>query len=74
MTDLLDNKRIIGPEKDTRPSPQTCKTRLTSAQQYFGKTFFSRKEYMQFHKDISSATASRDLLFGIKNKILRNLL
>lgn len=57
--------------KDTRPLPQTYKTRLTSAQQHFSKTFFSRKEYMQFHKNISSATASRDLLFGTKGKILQ---
>ncbi len=57
--------------KDIRPSPQTHKTRLASAQQHFSKTFFSRKEYIQFHKNISSATASRDLSFGIKNKILQ---
>ncbi|MFH2084989.1 MAG: Fic family protein, partial [Candidatus Omnitrophota bacterium] len=57
--------------KEIRTAPQTCKTRLASAVQHFAKVFFSRKEYMQFHKDISSATASRDLLFGIKNKILK---
>ncbi|MEA2081509.1 MAG: Fic family protein [Elusimicrobiota bacterium] len=57
--------------KDIRPVPQTCKTRLISAAQHFGKVYFSRKKYMQFHKDISPATASRDLLFGVKSTVLQ---
>ncbi len=57
--------------KNARPGPQNSKTRLSLAKQNFGKQFFSRKDYIQFHKIISSATASRDLLFGAKNKILQ---
>ncbi len=57
--------------KDIRVVTQTLETRLLSAAGHFGKAIFSRKEYMQFHKDIASATASRDLLAGIKNKMLQ---
>jgi len=32
---------------------------------------FTRKDYMKFFKEISSATASRDLKYGIENKILK---
>lgn len=31
---------------------------------------FSRKEHMDIHRDISQATASRDLLFGVESNIL----
>jgi Fic family protein len=57
--------------RDVRPGPQNTESRLSLAKQHFGKAFFTRKDYMQFHKIISSATASRDLLSGIKNKLLQ---
>ncbi|MEA3493639.1 MAG: Fic family protein [Candidatus Margulisiibacteriota bacterium] len=53
-----------------RPQVQTAKTRLRSVRDHFQKKLFSRKDYLAFHKDISTATASRDLLFGIKHKII----
>lgn len=32
---------------------------------------FTRKDYMNYFKTISSATASRDLLFAVKEKLVR---
>ena len=57
--------------KDARPEPQNSETRLSLAKQNFTRQFFSRKDYILFHKTISSATASRDLLSGVKNRILQ---
>lgn len=45
-------------------------TRLASARQKFGRAGFSRNDYLKFHKNISTATASRDLSFGVKHKAL----
>jgi len=56
--------------KDLKEVVETPETRLESAQQKFGHIGFSRNDYMKFHKNISTATASRDLLFGVKNKLL----
>jgi len=44
--------------------------RLTKASEYFGKKEFSKKEYLEFLKSISSATASRDLYDGVSKKYL----
>ncbi len=54
-----------------KPESQTAETRLTLAKEYFKNKDFSRKDYLLFHKNVSSATASRDLLLGVKNKILK---
>lgn len=43
--------------------------RLIYTQTHFSD-WFSRKQYLLFHKNISSATASRDLLEGVKNNLL----
>jgi Fic family protein len=43
--------------------------RLIYAQSHFN-TWFTRKDYLELHKDIASATASRDLERGISKKIL----
>lgn len=45
--------------------------RLNMAKKSFGKIWFSRKEYYQLHKNISMATASRDLTAGVKNKEIK---
>lgn len=50
--------------------PNTPETRMSSARKHFKKKAFNRKDYMVLHKDISSATASRDLLEGIKTNNL----
>ncbi|MDP8230849.1 MAG: Fic family protein [Candidatus Gorgyraea atricola] len=56
---------------ELRPEAETIETRIALAKSHFHKRRFSRKEYLIFHKNISTATASRDLLFGVKHKILK---
>ena len=51
-------------------STTDASSRLEYASKRMNKVWFSRKEYLQLHKNISSATASRDLIFGIEQKIL----
>jgi Fic family protein len=53
--------------------PQTPQSRLARAQENFKDQKFSRKEYRYFHKSISTATASRDLAYGVKHKILKKM-
>ncbi|MBF0494763.1 MAG: Fic family protein [Candidatus Omnitrophica bacterium] len=48
----------------------TPRTRLDRAKQYFGAKEFSRIDYLKFHKTVSAPTASRDLLLGVKEKVL----
>lgn len=47
-----------------------AESRLNYAKELLKTISFSRKEYMDIHRDISQATASRDLLFGVEHKIL----
>lgn len=56
--------------KTTSKIPQNPSSRLSFAKEHFQKEWFNRKEYMSVHQDISTATASRDLSFGIKNHLL----
>lgn len=44
--------------------------RLRVAQLRFSHHSFTRKKYMALHNNISSATASRDLLWGVSNSLL----
>lgn len=48
----------------------TSLDRFSKAREHFGKKLFSRKDYMELFKSISSATASRDLKEGIDLKLL----
>jgi Fic family protein len=48
----------------------TPRSRLENARKHFGANEFSRIEYLKFHKTVSAPTASRDLLLGVKEKIL----
>lgn len=57
--------------QDIGRSQKDAESRLSYAKEVIKKESFSRKEYMEIHRDISQATASRDLLFGIENNILQ---
>lgn len=57
-------------QEDYRPAKSTTETRLSKARVHFVNQNFTRKDYMQLHKDISSATASRDLASAVKGKSL----
>jgi Fic family protein len=56
--------------RELRPRKLTTKERVASAQVYLKGKEFSRKDYIEFHKTLSSATASRDLLFAVEHKIV----
>ena len=47
--------------------------RLEYARDYFVNRNFSRKEYILLHKDISTATASRDLKYAVEQKALQKI-
>jgi len=58
-------------DSETKGVIITSDDRLSKAQDHFGKNSFSRKEYMELFKSISSATASRDLKDGVKRNMLK---
>lgn len=51
----------------------TYEDRLNKARNFFQNNLFSRKDYMELFKNISSATASRDLKNGIEEKNLEKV-
>lgn len=53
-----------------RPEPVTADIRLQQARVVLGDGWFSRKDYLNHVKTISTATASRDLTDGVKAKRL----
>lgn len=56
---------------EIRPARETSESRIQRAKEYFFKKSFSRKEYLQFQKTISTATASRDLSRAVKQGLLK---
>ena len=48
-----------------RPKANTPDDRLTNARKHFANRAFSRKDYLDLYKSISTATASRDLKYGV---------
>jgi Fic family protein len=53
-----------------RPGPETGAIRLELAREAFGGGWFSRRGYLELHKKLSSATASRDLRQGVESGAL----
>ncbi len=58
--------------QEIKAPAHTYASRLELAQDYFKNKWFSRKAYLQFFKTISTATASRDLINGLKNGTLKS--
>ncbi len=54
-----------------KPIKLTAKDRLEIARGYFKEKEFSRKEYLDHFKEISAPTASRDLIWGADQSILK---
>lgn len=54
-------------------TPMDTDTRLNYAKSKFKSIWFSRKDYIQVHKNISTATASRDLIHGVESMILEKV-
>jgi Fic family protein len=61
---------ILAYGKTASLSPKDWTIRMEEIKHTIHKELFSRKDYMNFHKDISTATASRDLKLAVDNKIL----
>ncbi len=51
-----------------RPEPMTSASRLAQARAHFGRQAFRRKDYLDFFKTVSTATASRDLASAVKQR------
>lgn len=58
---------------DLRPEPSTNESRIERAVVWFGDREFTRKEYMHLHRTLSSATASRDLRWGVEHGLLTRI-
>lgn len=57
--------------RECRPARTDAGARLEMAREHFGKTTFSRRDYLGLHRGISEATASRDLRDGVERGALR---
>ena len=55
----------------TGPVSLNASARLELAQGTFGRQSFTRKDYLAVFKTISTATASRDLQFGVETELLK---
>ena len=53
-----------------RPKTTTPADRLENAHKQFGDKSFSRKDFLELYKSISTATASRDLKVGVDKELL----
>lgn len=56
----------------TTPTVHDSRSRLDYAKDKLSGTWFSRKDYLDVFNDVSTSTASRDLLFGVKEGVLKN--
>jgi Fic family protein len=61
---------LVDYKKTANPQPMDAFARLTYARALLPQDGFSRKDYLLVHKDMSTATASRDLTFGIQQGLL----
>ena len=69
MLDII-NEALKEMSSDLIGATDSYQSRIQYAKQYFIKKFFTRKDYIKLFKNISSATASRDLKYGVlKNKL-----
>lgn len=68
----LDALRVALEELDeaSRPAPQSAGDRLELARASFASRWFGRGEYLELHKRMSTATASRDLRWGHEQGLL----
>jgi Fic family protein len=57
-------------KKEFKPQKPKIEDRIQIALEHFGKKSFTRKEYIQLHRGLSTATASRDLADAVKKKLL----
>lgn len=56
-----------------KPEPVSIGQRISKAKEYFKNKTFSRKSYIDLFKNISTATASRDLKYCVDKKLVEKL-
>jgi Fic family protein len=66
ILEALQNYRSV-----TSPTINDSRSRVGYAKDNLSDKWFSRKDYMDVFKDVSTATASRDLLLGVEEGILK---
>ena len=67
--EAIDN--ALGVQLNERRSPIFASDRMNIFKAQFGNEVFSRKDYLEYFKDISAPTASRDLKAAVDQKLLR---
>ena len=55
---------------DFKPEPESTEQRIAKAKEHFENRKFSRKNYIDLLKNISTATASRDLKYCVDKKLV----
>ena len=63
--------KALDEQLQERRSPITGEERMNIFIEHFGKNDFSRKDYLEYFKDISAPTASRDLKAAVDKKVIR---
>jgi len=63
--------KALGEQLNERRSPISALDRVQIFKEQVGKEGFSRKDYLDYFKDISAPTASRDLKAAVDQKLLK---
>jgi Fic family protein len=63
--------KALDEQLQERRSPITGEERMNIFIEHFDKNDFSRKDYLEYFKDISAPTASRDLKAAVDKKVIR---
>jgi Fic family protein len=61
----------LSTQVNQRRAPVTAEERIKIFREQVGKNEFSRKDYLEYFKEISAPTASRDLKSAVEQKIIR---
>jgi Fic family protein len=61
----------LSTQVNQRRAPVTAEERIKIFREQVGKNEFSRKDYLEYFKEISAPTASRDLKSGVEQKIIK---
>lgn len=63
-------KTALQVQLENKSATQTFETRIRSFSEYIGDRSFSRRDYQLYHKNISTATASREMTKAVEDGIL----
>ena len=71
MLDVID--KALAEQLSVRRSPILAQDRIYIFREQIGKKEFSRKDYLDYFKNISAPTASRDLKSALDGKLLKRI-